>query len=597
MGQLPPEDLNREIERLWTRLGTASTEAVVPWTPPSAGAELAWETVAMLKAQQRRRESAAAEAIEAKEEALKHWRARAEAYQAEADEMRARAEGGQELEFAQLLDAQQRLESAARALASEKARHEEERRALQAALEESRARFAAEAARAREAESRWGKREAQSLVDLKNIQTAAERRQKEAAEADQSVIALKGGLAEAKNALEKTLAELLLERHERTRVEEERARALKKTEEVEAHFNDLQKLWEEERAQWRELWDRERSTWEAQRQELAQWEETLRREREAWHAELQEKEKSHLSFTESLSGKIRETSDVADKVAERMKTLESREARAGVEAGHALSSRARRTRAAVLVLAAAGLFAAAYPAWHWAREWRYEPESVAPVSSPNPAALAFDGTLLWVADWSGRLVALDPADPRRSVREVAAPAGGPLRPTALAFGDGRMWLLDAARARLLRLSPQSPETPLLSLPSPGPAPTALAYDGATLWSYDAVNRALYRHGADEATHKSYPIEEDVVPNALAWLNGRLWLHDTKSRRLMIYALENDRFTLKENHAAPDEAMAGFAVLQGENGLRLYVLAGPTAERSAPALLRLRLRRRIPFAIF
>lgn len=597
MGQLPPEDLNREIERLWTRLGSASVDTVAPWTPPSPGAELAWETVDMLKTQQRRRESAAAEAIAAKEEALKHWRARAEAFQAEADEMRARAEGGQELEFAQMLDAQQRLESAARALQSEKARHEEERRALQAALEESRARFTAEAARAREAEARWGKREVQGLVDLKNVQASAERRQQEAAQADQAVIALKGGLAEAKNALEKTLAELLLERHERTRVEEERARALKKTEEIEAHFNDLQKLWEEERAQWRELWDRERSTWEAQRQELAQWEESLRREREAWHAELQEKEKAHLSFTESLTGKIRETSEVADQVAERMKSLETRESRAGVEAGRALSSQARRTRAAVLVLAAAGLVAVAFPAWHWAREWRYLPESVAPVTAPNPSALAYDGSLLWIADWSGRLIAAEPADPRRAVREVAAPVGGPLRPTALAFGEGRMWLLDAARARLLRLSPQSPETALVSLPSPGPAPTALAYDGATLWSYDAANRALYRHGPDESTYKSYPIEEDVVPNAMAWYNSRLWLHDTKSHRLMIYALENDRFALQESHAAPDEATTGFVVLNGEKGLSLFVLAGPTAERPAPALLRLRLRRRIPFAIF
>lgn len=601
MGHLPPEDLSREIERLWTRLGSASDVAPASQSAPSAaGAELAWETVGMLKTQQRRREAALTEAIAAKEESLKLWRTRAEALQIETTDLRSRADGSDELVFAQLLDAQQRLEGAARALEHER----EERRLLEAALEESRARITAEVERAREAEARWAKRETQNLIDLKDIQTSAERRQQEAARADQAVGALKGSLAEAKNALEKTLAELLLERHERVRVEEERARALKKTDEVEQHFTDLQKLWEEERAQWRELWDRERSTWEAQRQELAQWEETLRREREAWHGELQEKEKSHLIFTDSLTGKIRETTVAAEQVASRMRQIENREerdravsAQANVEAGRTTTLRSRRLRAAALVLASAVVIAAGFPAWRWASEWRYESEATAPLTAINPTALAFDGNLLWVADWGGRISALDPADPRRAVREVAVPSGALFRPTAMAFGDGRVWTLDAARARLIRAQAAHPETVVASIPSPGAAPTALAFDGSSLWSYDAANRALYRHAADESTYQSYPIEEDVVPNALAWVDGKLWVHDTKSRRIMLYALENGRFTLKGTHPSPDVATVGFVVQTGADGRRMWALVGPSAERSQPALLRLRLHRRIPFAIF
>ena len=205
--------------------------------------------------------------------------------------------------------------------------------------------------------------------------------------------------------------------------------------------------------------------------------------------------------------------------------------------------------------------------------------------------------MLWVADWGGRISALDPADPRRAVREVAVPAGGLFRPTALAFGDGRMWTLDSARARLLRAQAARPETVVAAVPSPGPAPTALAFDGSSLWSYDAANRALYRHGADEASYQSFPIEDDVVPNALAWVDGRLWMHDTKSRRIMIYALEGGRFALKEAHPSPDAATVGFAVLPGAEGRRVWALVGPSAERAQPALLRLRLHRRIPFAIF
>ena len=88
-----------------------------------------------------------------------------------------------------------------------------------------------------------------------------------------------------------------------------------------------------------------------------------------------------------------------------------------------------------------------------------------------------------------------------------------------------------------------------------------------------------------------------MPNALAWVVGRLWVHDTKSRRIMLYALENGRFTLKETHPSPDGATIGFVVQTGVDGRRMWALVGPSAERSQPALLRLRLHRRIPFAIF
>mgnify|MGYP001578309521 FL=1 len=89
----------------------------------------------------------------------------------------------------------------------------------------------------------------------------------------------------------------------------------------------------------------------------------------------------------------------------------------------------------------------------------------------------------------------------------------------------------------------------------------------------------------------------MAPNALAWVDDRLWLNDTKSRRILVYALEGGRFMLKENHPSPDKATIGFAVLPGKDGRRVWALVGPSAERSQPALLKLRLRRRMSFAIF
>jgi hypothetical protein len=595
---MPPEDLSREIDRLWSRLGTAPVDSPAPLPPPAGGAEVAWETVAMMKQQQRRRESSWTELLEAKEQSLRQWRAKAEALQAEVLELRSKVEGSEELSLAQATDLFRKLQDASRALELERSLHEQERSRLEAALEESRAALTEEARRSREAEALWAKRERQSLQDLKDVQTAADRRQKEAAQADETARALKGSLAEAKNALEKTLAELLLERQERSRVEGERAKALQKADEIQRHFDELQKLWEEERAQWRELWDRERSTWEAQRQELAQWEESLRREREAWHAELQQKEKSHLDLTDGLTGKIRETTQAAELVAERMRQLEGREEldRARQERDAAdlreaeAARRARRSRAGKAVLAVPR-------GWEWARAWRFETVSVAPIAELNPAALGWDGTTLWVADWNGRLTAHDPSDPRRAARQSGIGATPPLRPTALAFGGNLAWALDAAQARIVRLNAARPDAPGETRPSPGPAPTALAYDGAAVWSYDAANRALYRHGGDEASYKAFPLKDEIVPNAMLWVEGRLWIHDTKTRTLRVYESVEGEMRRVESHPAPDASLLGLAVLPGVRERTVWALAAPGPERSQAALIRYSLKRRLPFADF
>lgn len=597
---MPPEDLSREIERLWARLGPGA-EAPAAFTPPAgaiAGAELAWETVGLLKRQQREREATWGQAFDAKEQALKVFRERCAALEAEVSELRGRVDGGEERMLADLLDARSRLEGAAKALELQRQRHDEERAALQQALEEARARAEDEAARLRDSERKREAREAQHLLDLKEFQSLADRRGAEASKAVDSAAALKAGLAEAKNALEKTLAELLLERRAREDSEGERARALKRVEELQGRFGELEKVWEEERAQWRELWDRERSTWETQRQELAQWEERLRREREAWHAELRTKESAHTRFTDDLTQRLRDTTLAAQQVDERMRGLEARAESERRSAG-AATDRARALRhwagRGAAALAAAALLAGA---WTWSRGWRWAAESMAPVAASNPSALAYDGNLLWIADWSGGVGAVDPADPRRAAASFLPPAGGPYRPTAVAFGAGAMWTLDAAQARVLRHPAGRPDKVLVSRPSPGPAPTALAFDGAALWSYDAANRSFYRHGEDEGSTKAFPLEGDAVPNAMAWRGGRLWVHDSKSGRLLVLAAREGRMTPVDSAPAPAPGVLGLAFVSPRGrAATLFVLAGASAERSSPSLLKLRLSRRVPLTVF
>lgn len=605
MADFTPEDLSREIDRLWARVGSASTEPssaasvhATPSTGAYAGAEVAWETVGLLKRQQRQREATWQAAIEARDEAARVLRARLEAAEAELARHRQRAEGEDERMLVDALDARQKVETAAKALQLAESRHAEERAALEGMLQNLRERLAAESARGRGAEQRWESREQQYLLDLKELQALAARREKETAESGKAVRALELSLAEAKNALEKTLAELLVERKERERAHGEREAALKKVDELRAHVDELSKIWDEERAQWRELWDRERSTWETQRTELAHWEENLRRERETWHAELEAKEKAHLTLTDDLTARVRESSLAAERMTGLMDGFERRSAEESARAPRDARAAAERVRRWTLAAAcAAAVAAAAVPAWRAASSWRFVEESVAPAPTSNPSALAAGDGVLWIADWSGRLVAVDPADPRRTVRAASPAPGGPYRPTAIAAGAGSLWTLDAAQARLLRHSAADPDKIVSARPSPGPAPTALAFDGETVWSYDAVDRAVTRHAGDDAPAQSYSLPDDAVPNAMVWSGGRLWVHDAKARRVLVYSIEGGKLVRADAQPMPEPGALGLAVAGSAAKPEVVALLAPSGARAQAAVVRYRIRRFLPFARF
>jgi hypothetical protein len=472
-------------------------------------------------------------------------------------------------------------------------------------MQNLRERLAAETSRARTAEQRWQAREQQYLLDLKELQGLAERRESDATTADKVSRTHQAALAEAKNALEKTLSELLVERKEGQRAQAEREAALKKVEELRAHVDELSRIWEEERGQWRELWDRERSSWESKRVELAQWEENLRREREAWHADLQAKEATHVALTEDLSVRIRETAQNAEKMSHLISSFDRKSAEDSARvleetttrvamARERAASRKRWTVAAVFLLV---LGAGAVPGWRAATQWHFNVEAVAPAPSPNPSALAFDGGALWIADWSGKLISVDAADPHRVLRQVEPAPPGAYRPTAIAVGTGVLWTLDAAQARLIRHSAAAPEKILSVRPSPGPAPAALAFDGETVWSYDALDRTLTRHGGDDSSVQAYSFPDDVVPNAMAWLGGQLWINDAKGRNVIVYALEQNRLKKINSQPMTQSGVIGLAATASGPDRRAYMLFDASGARSKSEIVRYQIKRLLPFAHF
>jgi hypothetical protein len=560
----------------------------------------------MLKFQHRRQEQRWAEVLEAREAALRALKERQARLEAELGSLRLKERSDDEHVMVEVLDVEARMEAAQKLLDTERAAQDQERRELQSLIDAARQASAAEVARWKEEERRWQKKEQQYLLDLQDLQSTAARRQEDTARSDDQARRLADSLKEAKSALEKTLAELLRERRVRQETEEERNKAIKKIGEVEQHFEELSRIWDEERGQWRELWDRERSAWETQRLEFAAWEENLRKEREAWHADMTSKDQAQVKFAEQLTRNLRDTTVTSEKLSAVMTKLSDLEQRPPVlvmNDPYAPPRSGFRRRALPWLLALALLAAAAVPAWRWLSVWTMTPIAVKSFTLDNPTSMASDGTVLWVTDWKGTLSAYDPYDLRSPLRSLHVSISGAYRPAAVAIGREMFYTLDAAQGRIVRHQPGDPSAILYWKPAPGPAPTALAWDGKALWSYDAVNKAVYRHGADEANAKAYVLDADVVPTAMNWLGGRLWLFDSRSRRVMAFDFTNDAFTPGFSFA-PGESFIGLAaagtVPAGSSVRRLpfldgaapraqdlLALAGPTAKRQGFALVRLR----------
>jgi hypothetical protein len=575
------DGLGREIDRLWAKVASSSVsdlDAPVPPAPPFSGEaspskQMAWETVSLLKRQHQNESRSWTELLEAKEQALRALKERCARLTAEnaALAQGARAAEAQALERTLQVNAQ--LEAGMRGLEADRAQREDELRSLRALLDQTRQRLAAEDARWKAEQRQWEKKEQQFLLDLRELQALSARYQDESGRAVDETRRLNDSLKEAKNALEKTLAELLRERQERQRTEAEREKALKKVDETQSHLGELEKLWEEERKQWRELWDRERSTWETQRSEFSNWEQRLRQERQAWHAELEAKEKDQLVFTERMTQALRETGELSTRVSAAMRAQTA-----------ARSSRKVWAAAA----AALALAFAAPPVYRYATRHHFAAVSTQSVGAGSPTALAFDGTMAWVASWDGRLLSFDPQNFEVPVRSAAPADLAPYHPVSMAFGTDVLWTLDAARARIVRHRAADPSKVLATRPTPGPAPTALAFDGQSLWSYDAVTRSLYQHGSDEGASKSYALDEGGVVTAMCWVGDKLWVFDAKSKQLVEFELKDGLFRALERDALQEPVtalVAGSGLVDGRRRAQLWALVGPAGSRQSPAVIK------------
>jgi YVTN family beta-propeller protein len=149
----------------------------------------------------------------------------------------------------------------------------------------------------------------------------------------------------------------------------------------------------------------------------------------------------------------------------------------------------------------------------------FQSEGLVPVGQ-RPAAFAFDGQRLWVANKLDNTVqAIDPA-----TGEATTPITVGAQPCALEFDGARVWVAYCATSSL---QPLDPAAGTLGQPiAVGNVPAALEFDGERLWvanrKDDTVQAIDPTTGVADA-----PIPVGAAPSALAFDGARVWVANSE----------------------------------------------------------------------
>ena len=376
---------------------------------------------------------------------------------------------------------------------------------------------------------------------------------------------LEAKIGDSKEAVERTLSELLSERKSR-RDDQVKMRDLEgQIKDLTGRLESAKTNWDAERTQWRELWDRERSVWETHRQEFAVWEERLRSEREAWTLKMREEESKGVANAAGIANILKESSQWTEKVTQVLKLYAVK----GVELPSVFVSaspdkgfiKARRNVTRALAIGLAGLLLMSGAAWQlysWRAKAHYKLTASVPIDLPNPSGLTVNADGIWLADWNKGLALKDAKD-FATLRVLPAPDGTPLRPAALSAASGGLWLLDMAQLRYARQDYKDGKI-TESAKTPGPAPQGAAWDGYNLWAFDASSGLLYKYGLDPkgGASASYQLEGLKSLVCMQWSGGQLWTLDSRNM-LRRYAFKDGAFVTVSSQVFGKKQAAAFWV--------------------------------------
>lgn len=532
-------EIDRQLGELWKK---ASGKEYVPEPPvPSRHyGEAHLETVQFLKNNFSKAETDWKRLLEVKEANIRDLSAQLDETRAHLGELRQHYQEAREKALGEELSLAVNLEESAKILDTQKKNHGREVTLLKEVLERTKIELSSMNERLetlRTERDAWRKKftelDARLSVENGDLKDAA--------------AGLEHKLGDAKEAVEKTLSELLAERRARVDAEKKIKESEKKAAEFESQLANAKVNWDAERKEWRELWDRERSVWETHRQEFAVWETRLRSEREAWSAKLKEEETKGLDYAAGLANTLKESSQWSEKVTQILKLYALKGIQlpqvfvpSGDSMPHTVPG---RNVSRLLAMALAGLTLLGGFAW-WLYDYRTKAHftllSRQSLDLPAASGFAFSRDGLWLADWDKGLLLKDPKD-LSTLRLLNGAGNEPFRPAAVAAFEGGAWALDMAQLRFIKKEAAGGKI-LESVKTPGPAPQGVAWDGYNLWSFDAATGRLYRYGLDPAAGVEASFELPAVKNlaSMQWVGAELWTLDAKSE-LRRYVLKDGAF--------------------------------------------------------
>ena len=517
-------EIDKQLGELWKK-ATGKEYAPEPAVSSSRFTESHIETVQFLKNNFSKSESQWKRLLEVKEANIRDLSAQLDETRAHLGELKRHYQEAREKIINEELAVALNLEESGKILNAQKKNHAREAALLKEVLERTKIEMNGMNERLeilRAERDSWKKKFTGLAVEQSNLKDAA--------------AGLEHKLGGAKEAVEKTLSELLAERRARQDVEKKIKESEKKTAELESQLSNAKANWDAERKEWRELWDRERSVWETHRQEFAVWETRLRSEREAWSAKLKEEEGKGLDYAAGLANTLKESSQWSEKVTQILKLYALKGVQlpsvfVSSEKTAAPVAAARRGVVRLMAMTLAGLILLGGFAW---RLYDYRSKahfmflSRQSLDLPAAAGFSFSKDGLWLADWDKGLVLKDPKD-LSTLRVLSGAAGEPFKPAALAAFEGGVWVLDMAQLRFIKKDLKNGAI-LESAKTPGPAPQGVAWDGYNLWSFDAATGLLYRYGLDPSAGVEASFELPAVKSlaAMQWVGAELWTLDTKN---------------------------------------------------------------------
>ncbi|MBU2573099.1 MAG: hypothetical protein KKH28_03365 [Elusimicrobia bacterium] len=544
------KEIDRKMNELWKK-AAGSDYAPQSSAAPSHLTESGLETVQFLRNNFSKAESDWKRLLETKDTTIRELSAQVDEVRAHLSELKQHYQEARERLINEELSTALNLEDSRKLLDAQKKNHAREITLLKDILERTKLELQNlsgqfEALKA-ERDS-WQRKFSDSAVTEGDLKDSSAR--------------LGAQLAEAKEAVEGTLSELLAERKNRRDAEGRIQESGKKNSELQDRLADMKANWDAERKEWRELWDRERSVWETHRAEFAVWEERLRSERQAWMAKLKDEEAKGMEYASGLANVLKESSQWSEKVTQILKLY----ALKGVQLPAVFVSpdnsvmKTRRTVSRMAALALAGLMFLGGFAW-WLYDFRSKAHftllSQYSLESSNAAGLAVSKDGLWLADWEKGLVLKDAKD-LSTLRILNGSGAEPFRPAAVSAYDGGAWVLDMAQLRFLKKDLKTGGM-LETVKTPGPAPQGAAWDGYNLWSFDAATGLLYKYGLDPKAGVTASFELPGVKNlvSMQWVKGELWTLDAKNI-LRRYVLKNGLFTTVSSQVFKSPALAFWA---------------------------------------